>query len=100
MKLATSNFVDQIATCNIHFHVKSGLVTLRQNEIKRNVSADLMNKVCKDVQKEPSLLPMAGKGIDKSDNKSSKAWLDISAKDLWIPYQRVFFAIRAFDTNV
>ena len=59
-----------------------------------------MNKVCKDVQKEPSLLPMAGKGINKSDNKSSKAWLDISAKDLWIPYQRVFFAIRAFDTNV
>ena len=75
---------------------KGGLISLRHNEI-RDVSAELMSEVCKDVRKEPGLLPLTGEQLKTSANSSNEARLDISARDFWIPYQRAFFDIRVFD---
>ena len=55
-----------------------------------------MNEVCKDVQKEPDFLPLAGERINTSANTSNKARLNIRVRDPWIPYLEAFFDIRVF----
>ena len=66
-------------------------MTLRHNRI-RNTTANLLNKVCKDVHVEPQLQPLGGeKFSEKTANKSDQVRVDISVLGFWLKGQVVFF---------
>ena len=73
-------------------------MTLRHNEV-RDITSRLMGEVCKDVRVEPSLLELGGEELNRQANRTKQARLDISATGFWIPGQRVFLGVRAFDLN-
>ena len=56
-----------------------------------------MSEVCKDVQREPPLLPLSGEMFNlKSTNTASEARLDISARGTWNTVDKTFFDVRVF----
>ena len=60
-------------------------MTLRHNEV-RDFTGKLLNEVCKDVRKEPSLLALNGEQMNhRRANKNDEARLDISATGFWTP---------------
>ncbi|XP_066928263.1 uncharacterized protein [Clytia hemisphaerica] len=78
--------------CGAAFHVDhalcckvGGLITLRHNEI-RDVTAELLSTVCKDVRKEPP--------IDETADNDMRA--DVSARGFWQRMQRAFVDVRVF----
>ncbi|XP_057296729.1 uncharacterized protein LOC130625645 [Hydractinia symbiolongicarpus] len=78
---------------------KGGFVTQRHNEV-RDITAQLLKEVCKDVRIEPMLAPLQNERFDqKSAITSNEARLDVSALCFWIPGQRVFCDVRVFDLN-
>ena len=75
---------------------KGGFVSLRHNQI-RDLEANLLSEVCRDVRTEPTLLPITGEVFDKkSVNTSPEARLDVSARGVWNTMDRVFFDVRVF----
>ena len=92
--------------CNLKFSVdhalsckKGGFITLRHNEI-RDITASVLNEVCKDVELEPLLIPLNGETFkNKSSIKGDEARLDISANGFWIRGQKAFLDIRVFNHN-
>ena len=52
---------------------------MRHNEL-RNLEAELVNTVCKDVQIEPVLQDITGEVLNPGANKSADARLDIHAR--------------------
>lgn len=85
-------YVDQITTCTLFFSWKWRFGDITWN--KSDVSAELMNKVCKGIRKEPSLRPFT----KEKSYASNGAWLDISARDYAvIPYQQAFLNMRVFN---
>jgi len=77
---------------------KGGFITLRHNEI-RDITSDLLNVVCKDVESEPHLIKLNGEEntLNKSAKKNDEVRLDVSARGFWIDNQKAFFDIRVFD---
>ena len=56
-----------------------------------------MSEVCKDVQREPPLLPLSGETFNlRSTNTASEARLDISARGIWNTVDKTFFDVRVF----
>ena len=56
-----------------------------------------MSEVCKDVQREPPLLPLSGEMFNlRSTNTASEARLDISAPGIWNTVNKTFFDVRVF----
>ena len=75
---------------------KGGYVHLRHNQI-RDIEAKLLSEVCHDVVIEPPLLPLTGKQFPlRSTNEAAEARLDVSARGVWRPMDKVFFDIRIF----
>ena len=72
--------VDHALCCKV-----GGLITLRHNEI-RDVTAELLSTVCKDVRKEPP--------IDEMADNDLRA--DVSARGFWQRMQRAFVDVRVF----
>ena len=59
---------------------KGGFITVRHNHI-RNITAELLSQVTKDVKIEPALLSLTSETFEQQTaNKSDDAWLDISAR--------------------
>ena len=75
---------------------KGGFVTLRHNTV-RDLTANLLPEVCKDVRVEPPLNQLTGENLDKASNTSDEARLDIAARGFWISGQKAFFDIRVFN---
>ena len=76
-----------------------GLVILRHNEI-RDITAELLTEVCKDVRKEPPLEQLSGENFpNRSANRTDEARLDVSATGLWVPYQKAFLDVRVFNPS-
>ena len=48
---------------------------MRHNEV-RNIEADLLKEVCRDVQVEPALIPLSGQQFPASTNHQDMARLD------------------------
>ena len=67
---------------------KGGFITIRHNNI-RNFEANLLKKVCNDVEIEPRLQPV----------ENDEARLDIRARGFWRPGQSAFFDVRVTNTN-
>jgi len=71
--------IDHVLSCK-----KGGFISLLHNEV-RNLTANLLNEVCKDVSVEPMLLPLTGEviaGSISTDNAQS----DVHVMCTWILY--------------
>ena len=70
---------------------------MRHNRI-RDMEADLMREVCKDVKIEPELLPLETDNIGNG-NRAEKARLDVSAVGVWGSHERTFLDVRIMHPN-
>ena len=76
---------------------KGGFISLRHNRI-RNITANLLTEVCKDVRVEPQLQSLSGEVFaEASTNVSDQARADISARSFWLKGQVAFFDVRVFN---
>ena len=74
-----------------------GYVAIRHNEV-RDVTYEMMSEVCRDVEKEPQLLPITGEKLQyRTSNTNEDARCDIAARGFWSRGERAFFDIRVFD---
>ena len=67
---------------------KGGFVSIRHDTI-RNFEANLLKKVCADVEVEPKLQPV----------NNDEARLDVRARGFWRPGQSAFFDVRLTNIN-
>ena len=75
---------------------KGGLVIIRHN-VLRNLTAEILGEVCKNVVIEPLLTPLTGEEFPKSSNTSNQARAHVSARGLWINGQTTFCDVRVFN---
>ena len=77
---------------------KGGFPSLRHNEI-RDLTANLLTKICSDVCVEPQLQPLSGESLNnRTANTDDHAHLDIAANGLWGGrYERTFMDVRVFN---
>ena len=86
--------VDHAMTCS-----HGGLIIIRHNDI-RDITANWLSEVCRNVESEPPLLPLTGDNIvSLSANRRDDARADIHATGFWGRQQCVFFDVRAFHPN-
>ena len=69
-----------------------GYVIMRHNRL-RDLEAELMHEVCKDVKIEPRLLPLANNEI-VDGNVAENARPDVSGVGVWAPMERTFLDIH------
>ena len=70
---------------------------MRHDEV-RDLTAQMLREVCRDVSTEPRLLPLGGETFNyQTANISNDARVDLSASGFWTRGQRAFFDIRIFD---
>ena len=74
-----------------------GYVTMRHNGI-RNLEAEILREICKDVKIEPELLPIGNTALPGSNN-AEKARLDVSAVGVWSSMERTFLDVRVMHPN-
>ena len=87
------NSIDHCLTCK-----KGGFVIMRHNTL-RDTEAKLLEEACRDVEIEPSLIPVDGEELQRGTTVQDGARLDISARGLWNPLERVFFDVRVTHPN-
>ena len=87
------NDIDHALTCK-----RGGYVSMRHNAL-RNAEAALLQEVCHDVKIEPSLIPVNGEEFLASTSTEDHARLDISARGVWSPMERVFIDVRVTHPN-
>ena len=88
-----ANDIDHALTCK-----RGGYVSMRHNSL-RNTEAALLQEVCHDVTIEPSLIPINGEEFAASTSTEDQARLDISARGVWSPMERVFLDVRVTHPN-
>ena len=75
---------------------KGGLAIIKHNEL-RNLTAEILGQVCKNVFIEPLLKLLTGEEFPKSSNTINQARADVSARGLWINGQTTFCDVRVFN---
>ena len=75
---------------------KGGPVITRHNEL-RNLTAEILGEVCKNVVIELLLTPLKGEELSKSSNTSNQARADVSARRLWTNGQTAFCDVKVFN---
>ena len=76
-----------------------GYPTARHNEV-RDVIADAMRSVCRDVETEPELLPFDNEDLaGRTTNRSLDARVDICVPGFWTRQQPAYFDIRVTHTE-
>ena len=96
-------FLPSTCVCSKPFDVshslsckKGGFVTLRHNEV-RDITAEMLNEVCRNVSKEPALQPLTGENLNNTAITTDEARVDVSARDFWTRGQQAFFDVRVFN---
>ena len=87
------NTVDHILNCK-----QGGFVIMRHNEI-RDLEAELLGDICKDVRIEPELLPVGNVSLPPGANIADKARLDTASLGLFSPFERNFTDVRISNFN-
>ena len=88
------NSNDHALTCQL-----GGFVILRHNAI-RNLEAELLSNVCKDVEIEPVLIPLnSGDILSDAAYTDENARLDVSCRSFWRPLLKSFFDVRVTHPN-
>ena len=78
---------------------KGGFVTIRRNDL-RDLTANMLSEVCKDVEIEPKLTPLTGEVLgSRTANTTNEARLDIRAHVVWERGQQAFLDLRVFNSN-
>ena len=72
--------------------MRGGFVIQRHNEL-RDLEAELLNMVCKDVVTEPVLQDVVGEQLTRGSNKAQDTRLDIHARGFWDPQRSAFFDV-------
>ena len=63
---------------------KGGFITIRYNDL-RDLTANLVIDVCKDVDTEPQLIPVMGETIsNRTANTNNEARVDIKSRGFWV----------------
>ena len=77
---------------------RGGFPSIRHNEL-RDITADILSKVCHGVGKEPSLQPLENQQLTyRTANCEDGARLDTVAENFWgRERQRAFFDVRVFN---
>ena len=76
-----------------------GGLTITRHDIC-NITANWLSEVCRNVEREPLLLPLTGENIvPLSANRRDDASADIRAIGFWRRQQSAFFDIRVFHPN-
>ena len=90
----------QVCVCGDNFDTdhamickRGDFITMRRNEL-RDLEAELLNTVCKDVQIEPVLQAIIGEVLNPGANKSADARPDIHARGFWEKSTSAFFDVR------
>ncbi len=65
---------------------------MRHNDI-RDLTANLLGRICNYVETEPMLQPKRGETMSRSTINGYKVRLDIRARSFWRPGQSAFFDI-------
>ena len=69
---------------------KGSFVSIRHNDL-RDLTANMLSEVCKDVEIEPKLTRLTGKELgSRTANTTNEARLDIKAHGIWERAQQVF----------
>ncbi|XP_048582338.1 uncharacterized protein LOC5520811 isoform X1 [Nematostella vectensis] len=77
---------------------RGGFVIQRHNEL-RDLEAELLSLVCKDVQTEPVLQDITGEELNRGANTARDARLDIVARGFWERQRQAFFDVRVCHAN-
>jgi len=83
-----TNSVDHSLICKL-----GGYTSMRHNSV-RDSEAQIMRVVCRDVQTEPTLLPINGNDYERKVNTSVNARLDIFVRGLWNSNEKTSFDIN------
>ena len=75
-----------------------GFVTQRHKEL-RDLEAELLSMVCRDVEVEPVLQEITGEELNWGVNTTSDARLDIVARGFWEMQRSAFFDVRVCHSN-
>ena len=78
--------------------MKGGFVVQRHNEL-RDLEAELLNLVCKDVETEPVLQDITGEVLGRGANTSQEARVDVHARGFWERQRSAFFDVRVCHPN-
>ncbi|PFX19206.1 hypothetical protein AWC38_SpisGene16376 [Stylophora pistillata] len=70
----------------------------RHNEL-RDLEAELLGIVCKDVEIEPQLQDKTGEQVNSGSNMAQDARLDIHARGFWEHNRSAFFDVRVCHPN-
>ena len=71
---------------------RGGFVIQRHNEL-RDLEAELLSMVCKDVEVEPVLQDITGEELNRGANTAPDARLDIEARGFWERQRSAFFML-------
>ena len=78
---------------------KGDFVSVRHNDL-RDLTANMLSEVCKDIEIEPKLTPLTGEVLgSRTANTTNEARLDIRAPGVWERGQQAFLDLRVFDPN-
>ena len=72
---------------------KGGFVTMRHNDI-RDFEANLLSKICNDVEIEPPLQPVTNEQLPTGSIQGDDARLDVRARGFWRKGQNAYFDVR------
>ena len=81
-------------------HIKKGdFVSVRHNDL-RDLTANMLSEVCKDVEIGPKLTPLTGEDLgSRTTNTTNEVRLDIRADGVGERVQQVFLDLRVSDPN-
>ena len=89
-----ANDIDHALICKL-----GGFVIMRHNAV-RDVQADFLLNVCKDVSVEPGLIQLTGnEELASGSNLEDNARLDISCRGFWAPLQKMIPDVRFTHPN-
>ena len=77
---------------------RGGFIIMRHNDI-RDFEANLLRKVCNDVEIEPRLQPVTGEELATGAISGEEARLDVRAKGFWRRAQDNYFDVRVTNAN-
>ena len=78
---------------------KRGFIAIRHNDL-RDLNANLLTEVCKDVDIEPQLVLVTDQTFEnRTTNTNNEGRVDIKSRGFWVKDQQPFLDVRVFDPN-
>ena len=72
---------------------------MRHNDL-RDLTANMLSEVCKDIEVKPKLAPLTGEQLDSRTAKTTnEARLYIRGREVWERGQQALLDLRVFDPN-